>query len=78
MKRKERKDTLRKEARTLSTLYLVLFLPFQVSLQEFNLFLQIYHKYLNHTVKFLLLEPNFKYPLHKPAVLWFLYTTSNY
>jgi hypothetical protein len=43
----------------LSTLNLVLFLPFQFSLQELNLFLQICHKYLNHTVKLLLLEPNF-------------------
>ena len=59
MIRKERKDTLRKAARMFSTLYLVLFLPCQVSLQEFNLFLQIFHKYFNHTVKLLLREPNF-------------------
>jgi hypothetical protein len=59
MKRKERKATLGKETRTSSSLYLVLFMPFQVALQKFNLFLQIFHKYLNHTVKLLLREPNF-------------------
>jgi hypothetical protein len=37
MKRMERKNKLRKEARKLRTLYLALFLPFQVSLQAFNL-----------------------------------------
>jgi hypothetical protein len=54
-----KKDKLRKEARTLSTLYLALFLPFQVSLQEFNLFLQIFHKYLKHKLKLLLHETNY-------------------
>jgi hypothetical protein len=37
MKRKERKDTLRKEASTLSVMYFVLFLPFKVLLQELTL-----------------------------------------
>jgi hypothetical protein len=59
MKRKEIKDTLKKEARTLSALYFVLFLPFHVLLQEFDLFIQIFHKYLSLTVKLLLREPNF-------------------
>jgi hypothetical protein len=35
-KSRERKNKLRKEARNLNTFYLALFLPIQISLQDFN------------------------------------------